>query len=395
MIDSGKSSKFLIIATMLTITGGGVAYIKATGNTQNQTDKSLETRSNTEGLVLEKHEARLPEFMRSGNSEFVMDDNFFTHDKLEEQEPLEEVLIEDDPKPKPSTGKFTKHSEETTTNQLNLSDVIAFKETKLPEVQEEHPQPVVEKPVIHVPEAKNVSSPKGFNRFIAQEVEERAEEKLAKFLSDEENPTKIASQPFDLSRVVTTDTFIPAVMYTAVNSEIPSKTVLAVVESDVVGFHGRNILIPKGSKIEGVYEQLSSKTSRRMQIAWFKITRPDGIIIKLDNAESGDQQGASGLTGYLDQRLKDRYGAAMLLSLINAGAQMSVNSNNLNQLAAIESFSRESATLTAQIIRENINTMPVIMIRQGARFNIRPLQNIYFPEIKSGSGFVEASLIKS
>ena len=171
-------------------------------------------------------------------------------------------------------------------------------------------------------------------------------------------------------------------MYTAINSEIPSKTVLAIVESDIAGFHGRNILIPKGSKIEGVYEALASKHSRRMQITWFKITRPDGVIIKMDG-ESADVQGAGGLGGYLDQRLKDRYGGALLLSSINALAQMSVKQNDIRQLAAVESFGREFGTLTAQIIRENINAMPVIMIRQGTRFNIRPYQNIYFPKTKS------------
>lgn len=190
-------------------------------------------------------------------------------------------------------------------------------------------------------------------------------------------PTNIASKPYDLSRILTTDTFIPAVLYSAINSEIPSKTVLAIVESDVVGFHGNNILIPRGSKLEGVYEQVEDKHARRMQITWFKITRPDGVLISLD-AESADVQGASGVTGYLDQRLKDRYGGALLLSSINAMAQLSVQQNDVRQLAAVESFGREFGGLTAQIVRENINILPIITIKQGTRFNIRPLQNIYF-----------------
>lgn len=198
-------------------------------------------------------------------------------------------------------------------------------------------------------------------------------------MADKDYPKTIASNAYDLSRILTTDSFIPAVMYTAINSEIPSKTVLAIVESDVVGFHGNNILIPKGSKLEGVYEAIDDKHARRMQITWFKITRPDGIMIKLD-AESADSQGASGVTGYLDQRLKDRYGGALLLSTINALAQLSINEDDIRQLAAVESFGREFGTLTAQIVRENMNAMPIIMIRQGTRFNIRPYQNIYFRE---------------
>jgi type IV secretory pathway VirB10-like protein len=202
---------------------------------------------------------------------------------------------------------------------------------------------------------------------------------VLELMSDKDYPKTIASKKYDLSRVLTTDMFIPAVMYTAVNSEIPSKTVVAVVESDVSGFHGRNILIPRGSKIEGIYEKIDNKHARRMQITWFKITRPDGIMIKLDS-ESADSHGAGGMIGYLDQRLKDRYGGALMLSSINTLAQMSVDANNVRQLAVADSFSREFGTLTAQVIKENMNAMPIITINQGQRFNIRPYHNIYFRE---------------
>jgi len=120
-----------------------------------------------------------------------------------------------------------------------------------------------------------------------------------------------------------------------------------------------------------------------MQITWHKITTPTGVMIKLDS-ESADSHGVSGVSGYLDQRLKDRYGGALLLSTINTMAQLSVNEDDIRQLAAVESFSREFGTLTATIIRENMNVKPIIMIRQGQRFNIRPYQNIYFPDPKDG-----------
>lgn len=239
---------------------------------------------------------------------------------------------------------------------------------------EPHPLQPVAQPKFS---SKNFAKNKGETKYFNYDEEEKDD--IAELLADKDYPSTIASKPHDLSRLLTTDSFIPAVMYTAINSEIPSKTVLAVVESDVVGFHGDNILIPKGSKVEGVYEKLENKHARRMQITWFKITRPDGIIIKLDG-ESSDMQGAGGLGGYLDQRLKDRYGGALLLSSINALAQISVKENDIRQLAAVESFGREFGTLTAQVIRENINAMPIIMIRQGTRFNIRPYQNIYFPK---------------
>jgi len=83
--------------------------------------------------------------------------------------------------------------------------------------------------------------------------------KLVNLLTDKDYPRTIASAEYDLSRIIATTSFIPAIMYSAVNSELPSQSVIAVTESNVFGYHGKNILIPRGSKLEGVYEEIESK----------------------------------------------------------------------------------------------------------------------------------------
>lgn len=324
---------------------------------------------------------------------FVMSDDFFNavepHSKAEEEDELEHVNLTS-----PHKKNHVQIAEHGDIGQkpANLIDAISFRDPEPRKVVDDarannlSTSSVIPPIVAPTPSPAKIStSPegkKGETKYLHKEAEDKKDQEIAELLTDKDFPNTVASIPYDLSRMLTTDSFIPAVMYTSLNSEIPSKTVLAVVESDIVGFHGRNILIPKGSKIEGVYEALGNKHARRIQISWFKITRPDGIIIKLD-AESADMEGAGGLSGELDQRLKDRYGAAILLSSINALAQMSVQENDVRQLAAVESFSRETATTTAQIIRENLNVMPIIKIAQGARINIRPSQNIYFPKPKN------------
>jgi type IV secretory pathway VirB10-like protein len=284
---------------------------------------------------------------------YVMNDKFFGK-KAEEEEDIEPPAYEEPVKP-------IKNKEDFTSENLFVE-----------------PQAPVKKPIVQITVTQTDSGQQ--TEIVTYDKKSTINKgSVLELMTDKDYPKTIASKKYDLSRVLTTDMFIPAVMYTAVNSEIPSKTVVAVVESDVSGFHGRNILIPRGSKIEGVYEKIDNKHARRMQITWFKITRPDGIMIKLDS-ESADSHGAGGMIGYLDQRLKDRYGGALMLSSINALAQMSVDANNVRQLAVADSFSREFGTLTAQVIKENMNAMPIITINQGQRFNIRPYQNIYFRE---------------
>ena len=320
------------------------------------------------------------------NDSFVMQEGFFKSSNDSEISENENVEVEPDYYPPASESYFPLNKNNG--DKKNIHKISLNKDNPIIEVanvQKRDDGNVVNNASLQTFQTKSkiTSGSRAEVKYINHDEGKKVDD-IAELLADKEYPSTIASKPHDLSRILTTDSFIPAVMYTAINSEIPSKTVLAIVESDISGFHGRNILIPKGSKIEGVYEKLESKHARRMQITWFKITRPDGVIIKLDG-ESADIQGAGGLGGYLDQRLKDRYGGAILLSTINALAQISVKQNDIRQLAAVESFGREFGTLTTQIIRENINAMPIIMIKQGTRFNIRPYQNIYFPKSQNQS----------
>lgn len=358
---SVKKLKIILLAgSVISLTAASpLVYFKLWQRKQDHLapkENPIDAIGDVEGNVLEN--------LKEPEEPYVMKESFFGKVIAEEQAGF-------DPSPPPAMAK------------QKPSPVPSEKFFTEPEVKAAPP--------VRKPKIKKITNPnpgqgvgRGDEVIDYSSDQESNKGSVIELLADKDYPRTIATPPHDLSRMVTTDTFIPAVMYTAVNSEIPSRTVLAVVESDVFGFHGSNILIPKGSKLEGVYEKLDDKHARRMQITWFKITRPDGIIIKID-AESADAAGASGISGYLDQRLKDRYGGAILLSTINGLAQMSVRQNDIRQLAAVESFGREFGTLTAQIIRENINILPIIMIPQGQRFNIRPYQNIYFPEPKNKS----------
>lgn len=387
ILGLSQKTKMVILATSLTAAGAApVVYTVA----KEEPIKVVEVAAKD---LADESERPVPYFMNTQNEgeNIVMNEDFFKPSNPSEDESnifQEPEIIKTDKKPSyldiVMPSRMTKEEPPKSPSKdpqlLTASHQIPVFPNNNSFVPT--PSPAVFTPNVAPVAVKKFFSTKGETRFINQEEDNQADKDMADLLMDKDYPNTIASVPYDLSRMLTTDSFIPAVMYTAINSEIPSKTVLAIVESDIVGYHGQNILIPRGSKVEGVYEALASKHARRMQITWFKITRPDGVIIKLDG-ESSDMQGAGGLSGYLDQRLKDRYGGAILLSTINALAQMSVKENDVRQLAAVESFGREFGTLTAQIIRENINALPIIMIRQGTRFNIRPLQNIYFPKPKN------------
>lgn len=187
-----------------------------------------------------------------------------------------------------------------------------------------------------------------------------------------------ASYPVDFSRVLTADRNINAILVNDINSTLQGK-VIAQVEDNIYAAHGRNILIPVGSKAIGYYKPLNQVGDTRLQIIWSRIITPKGVNIAI-NSELADQMGRSGLAGEVDTRFFDRYGMALLISTISALAQTQAN-NNSNQAVFINTYGKELTNISAKILEEQINIKPIITINAGARILISPMQDIWFRNI--------------
>lgn len=284
--------------------------------------------------------------------------------------PFEREVIEEAPEPEPPKEKERVN--------LNITDIFKIKTS---------PEPVLSEDELLRQELEKNRKGRGQVKVIGQpENKVRIPENLEfEDMSKDEDFSKhglamdIPTYPVDLSRTLTADRFIPAVLVTEVKSELPSAKVIAMVEQDVYAAHGEKILIPRGSKAIGSYEPLAEVDSERLMIAWNRIITPDGINIKIDS-ETADGEGAAGQTGTLDNRLVDKYSTALLFSSLSALAQLSVSADDERQAAAAEAFSGEFGTVTAESLRNSLDILPRVRIRKGARLNISPLNDIWFAE---------------
>ncbi len=189
----------------------------------------------------------------------------------------------------------------------------------------------------------------------------------------------IATFPVNLSRVLTADRFIPAVLIQEINSELEGK-VVAQIEQHVYASHGRKILVPAGSKAIGRYLPFKKAGETRLRIVWERILTPDGINIRTVNAEMADAMGRAGITGDVDNRNFDKYGMALLVSLISAIGQLHVPADSAAQKAAIDSFGRELSRVTADILQQSLDIKPRVTIPAGSRILISPVDDIWFKE---------------
>jgi type IV secretion system protein VirB10 len=202
-------------------------------------------------------------------------------------------------------------------------------------------------------------------------------------------PGIVSSFPVDRSLVLTADRYIPAILENSLNSQLPGRAI-AVVERPVFGEDRRLVLIPAGSRVIGVYRAQSKYGLARLDIAWSRILRPDGVTINLD-AASADVMGQSGIPGDLDTRWAEKYGSALLVSVIGAGGDWALASNSTNvtsplgstttvqngRTVAANRFGNDMERLGQRMVEDNLDIRPVLTVPQGTRLLIIPTEDIW------------------
>jgi len=158
----------------------------------------------------------------------------------------------------------------------------------------------------------------------------------------------------DPRTTVTQGTMIPAVLETAINTDVPGY-VRAVVSQDVRSFDGARILVPRSSRLVGQYQSGLQAGQKRAYVIWTRLIRPDGVSVALASpATSFD--GTAGLEGEVDSHFFQRFGSAMLLSVIgglttvaSGGASIIMGGGQNAATAAIQQDGQRSPTVRVRM----------------------------------------------
>lgn len=202
--------------------------------------------------------------------------------------------------------------------------------------------------------------------------------------------------PVDNSRIITTDRYISAIVETGVNTQLDGGTggpVVLQVTRDVFGYHGRNLLMPKGSRLVCGFKPLDKVGSSRAPFRCSRILRGgDRAEIYGMKANVTDMQGALGVSGEVDNRFFERYGTAFILAGISTAVRAATTSTTTNESLASQSSSLQTGgeelsqrlgEVTASALEQTINLNPILKIAQGTRVQIRPDTDWYIRKIGS------------
>lgn len=171
---------------------------------------------------------------------------------------------------------------------------------------------------------------------------------------------------------------IPAVLETALDSDLPGFA-RAVVSRDVRSFDGTQVLIPRGSRVIGEYRSGVAQGASRAFVIWERVLRPDGVSIQIGSS-GADELGRAGLAGRVDRHFFERFGGALLLSVISLG-EAALNSGNSTQVV-IGSSSDASSLAGAASAFAPQNISPTIKVLQGTAIRIFVARDLDFTPVE-------------
>ena len=169
-------------------------------------------------------------------------------------------------------------------------------------------------------------------------------------------------------------TVVPGVLLTGINSDLPGE-IVGQVSRDVYDSRTQRILlVPKGAKLIGTYDNQVAAGQGRLLVAWTRLILPDGRSLTLPGLPLKDPQGQSGAADGVDHHYRRVFGNALLLSAISAGAQLSqprqtsiLAAPSAGQVAA-GALGQELSNVAVEILRRGMDVAPTITIRQGHPF---------------------------
>jgi type IV secretion system protein VirB10 len=212
-----------------------------------------------------------------------------------------------------------------------------------------------------------------------EEARGSADERFAARVASGTAGTARAYQLRDLSRMIPQGSVIPAVLETAINSDLPGG-VRGLVSRDVKGFDGAQVLIPRGSKLIGQYKSAVAVGQTRAFVIWTRVITPHGVSIDI-GSPAADRLGRGGLDGKVDTHFFRRFGASILLSVVDAGVAAAAASHSGGTTALIIGSPAQANQVASIALQKQIDIPDTIKVAQGTPVQVFVARDLDFSAV--------------
>ena len=186
------------------------------------------------------------------------------------------------------------------------------------------------------------------------------------------NASKIGNRNF----LVLAGGQIPCVLQTAMDSTQPGYT-SCIIPTNVWSANGNVILMEKGTRVLGEYRGGFQRGENRIFVLWTRAVTPAGISVSL-TSPAADQLGRAGMGGNVDTFFFERFGAALLLSIVgDAGSALADNISGADQTIRAPNTAAQGA------VQDGAQIRPRLRAPQGKEMTIMVAQDVDFSGVYS------------
>ncbi|MFM1990378.1 MAG: hypothetical protein RJA99_3335 [Pseudomonadota bacterium] len=198
---------------------------------------------------------------------------------------------------------------------------------------------------------------------------------LAQSLRPTQTPSVRAQVLPDRRFLLPKGAFIDCTLETALDSTLPGlATCIAPV--DIFSADGTIVLIERGTRFVGETRADVRPGQSRIGVLWNEARTPQGVSVSLASPGT-DELGRTGLPGQVDRHFWERFGAAILVSMIDGTMQAIANAQRSGISGPVYNTGTPRDVMT-EVLRGTINIPPTVTKNQGERIQILVARDVDF-----------------
>jgi type IV secretion system protein VirB10 len=170
--------------------------------------------------------------------------------------------------------------------------------------------------------------------------------------------------------------FIDCTLETAIDSTLPGMTT-CVMASDVFGVDGKVVLMERGTKLIGETQGQVQQGQARVFVLWTEARTPAGVVVPLASP-GADELGRSGLPGEVNRHFWERFGAAILISIVD-GAVEAASTRNGGGTVIVDPAGSQS--VMTELLKGTVNIPPTVTKKNGDRIQVLVARDLDFRSV--------------
>jgi len=173
--------------------------------------------------------------------------------------------------------------------------------------------------------------------------------------------------------------FIDCTLETAIDSTLPGMTT-CITAADTFGADGKVVLLERGTKLVGETRGQVQQGQARVFVLWTQARTPSGVMVPLDSPGT-DELGRAGLPGEVERHFWQRFGAAILVSLVDGAVQAAVLAASSHAPAAVIYAPGGSQEVFTEVLKDTIHIPPTVIKHNGDRIQVLVARDLDFRSV--------------